>query len=172
MRPYLALLLLPLMLLLLTGCPPPPEVAQGTPPPAEAPPAEAPPAAEPAPAPAAESAPAADIAWMTSLEDALEMAQTEKKPVLVDFHAVWCGPCKMLDSSTFSDDEVKRAMAAFIPVKVDIDEQPSLANKHQVRSVPTVMVLKADGSQVTHNLGFIEAPAMVQFLKRAEAQAK
>lgn len=157
-----ALLLLPLLLLLLTGCPPSPEIAQGARPAGET----------PAPAPAAESAPVSDIAWMTSLEDALEMAQTEKKPVLVDFHAVWCGPCKMLDSSTFSDDEVKQAMSAFIPVKVDIDEQPSLANKHKVRSVPTIMVLQADGSEVTQSLGFIEAGAMVQFLKRAEAQAK
>ena len=60
-------------------------------------------------------------------------------PVLVDFYAEWCGPCRMLGPII---DELAEEATDFKVGKVNIDEQPELATKYQVMSVPTLIVLK------------------------------
>ena len=60
-------------------------------------------------------------------------------PVLIDFYAEWCGPCRMLGPVI---DEIAEEAADFKVGKVNIDEQPELATKYQVMSVPTLVVIK------------------------------
>lgn len=60
-------------------------------------------------------------------------------PVLIDFYADWCGPCRMLGPVI---DEIAEEAADFKVGKVNIDEQPELATKYQVMSVPTLVVIK------------------------------
>jgi len=68
------------------------------------------------------------------------------KPVLLDFWAAWCGPCKML-SPIISD--IAREYAGKVKVgKVNVDEQPGLASAFRVSSIPTVVVMK--GGKVTN----------------------
>lgn len=59
------------------------------------------------------------------------------KPVLVDFTASWCGPCKML--SPIIDKIASESQGKYKVVKVDIDEAPGTAAKYGIRGVPTVM---------------------------------
>ncbi|MGI6536421.1 MAG: thioredoxin [Eggerthellaceae bacterium] len=62
------------------------------------------------------------------------------KPVLVDFFATWCGPCKMLSPMV---DQVAQEKAGQIDVyKVDVDESPDLAQEYGVMSVPTVIAFE------------------------------
>jgi len=71
------------------------------------------------------------------------------KPVLLDFFAVWCGPCKMIAPVL---DEIAAEREDIKVCKVNVDEEPELAAKYQVMSIPTLMVIK-DGEVVNQSLG-------------------
>ena len=72
-----------------------------------------------------------------------------EKPVLLDFFASWCGPCRMVGPIL---DEIAEEREDIKVCKVDIDEQPELASRYRVMSVPTLMVLK-DGNIVEQSIG-------------------
>lgn len=71
------------------------------------------------------------------------------KPVLIDFYATWCGPCRMVSPLV---DEIAEENKDYQICKVDVDESPELAQKFGVMSIPTLVVLK-DGKVVTQNVG-------------------
>ena len=72
-----------------------------------------------------------------------------EKPVLLDFFASWCGPCRMVGPIL---DEIAEEREDIKVCKVDIDEQPELASRFRIMSVPTLMVLKA-GNIVDQSVG-------------------
>lgn len=71
------------------------------------------------------------------------------KPVLVDFFATWCGPCKMLSPIV---DELAEEHPEIKVCKINVDEQQELARQFQVMSIPTVIVFK-NGQPVQRSLG-------------------
>ena len=71
-------------------------------------------------------------------------------PVLVDFWATWCGPCKML-SPVIS--EIAKEQTDIKVGKINVDEQPELANAFQVMSIPTVIMFK-DGKAAKVSVGY------------------
>ena len=73
------------------------------------------------------------------------------RPVLVDFTAVWCGPCKMLDPIV--EQLAKDWNGKVNVVKVDVDENPNLANEFQVMGVPTLLLFK-NGQPVERVTGY------------------
>ena len=61
------------------------------------------------------------------------------RPVVIDFHATWCGPCKVLSPILEElDDEIEGVEF----VKLDVDQHPQIAGQNQVMGVPTVVILK------------------------------
>ena len=182
MRLCIALLLPLLLVLVLPGCPPPPEIEQGVAtdkmpdgrPMPDSEPAQTaddqqagPPSDE-----AAEAAETGEINWLTSLDEGLAQAKKEKKLVFVDFYADWCGPCKMLTNSTFTDEKVIKKLQAFVTVKIDTDENQALAIQYKVEGIPLLAVMGEDGKVIMQNTGFIEAAEMLEFLDKATAKAK
>ena len=78
-----------------------------------------------------------------------EVIKTDK-PVLIDFWASWCGPCRMMSPVI---DEISEEMGEKVKVcKINIDEEKNLAVKYNVMSIPTFIVLK-EGKEVGRSIG-------------------
>lgn len=74
-----------------------------------------------------------------------------KGVVVVDFFATWCGPCKMLAPIL---EELQEELSDVKIVKIDVDENPELANKYGIASIPTIKIFK-DGNDVDTKVGFM-----------------
>ena len=84
------------------------------------------------------------------------------QPVLVDFYAEWCGPCRMLAPVL---EEIAREYEGGVKVgKVNVDEQMELAQKFGVSSIPLLVVFK-DGQPVAKSLGYRPKEEIVNLLK-------
>ncbi len=95
------------------------------------------PAAAPAPAPAA--APAGDLIKDTTTRDFVKdvLEESKKQPVLVDFWATWCGPCKQL--TPVLEKVVQSFKGKVKLVKMDIDKHPEIAGQLGIQSIPAVI---------------------------------
>ncbi|WP_299101596.1 thioredoxin [uncultured Winogradskyella sp.] len=83
------------------------------------------------------------------------------QPVLVDFFADWCGPCKMLSPILKQvKDELGNDVAI---IKIDVDKNQSLATKYQVRGVPTMLLFK-NGKQVWRQSGVLQKDEIIKII--------
>jgi len=86
------------------------------------------------------------------------------EPVLVDFWAEWCGPCRAIAPSL---EDMSKDMAGKLTVaKVNIDENPAIASKYQIRSIPTLMLFK-DGKPVATRMGSLPKQALYQWVEQS-----
>jgi thioredoxin 1 len=90
-----------------------------------------------------------------------EVVLKSKEPVLVDFGAVWCSPCKVLEPVV--EKMAMEAGGKFKVAKVDIDESPATAAKYGIRGVPTVIAFH-DGQRVAQHVGVANQAKLLALL--------
>lgn len=110
---------------------------------------------------------AVDSDWMHDLQSALAHAKQSNKPVLIDFNASWCPPCKMMDRQTFPNPAVVAEFENWMTVKVDVDQNRAVAQDFRTRSMPTLVLLNADGKEIARTEGYLGPSELVAFAARA-----
>lgn len=93
------------------------------------------------------------INWTTDFKQAQTLARETNRPLLLDFTAEWCKPCKAMDKEFWVLPEVVAAMKPFVAVKVDFDKERSLAGKYGVGAIPFVVFADPLGSLITFRRG-------------------
>ena len=101
-----------------------------------------------------------NVITVTSENFESEVLNSEK-PVLVDFWASWCGPCRMLSPIV---DEIAEEVQTIKIGKVNVDEQQDLAGKFGVMSIPTLILFK-NGQPVNKSVGAKSKAASLDFIK-------
>lgn len=108
------------------------------------------------------------FAWQTDYRVALQMSRDSGKPVLIDFAATWCGPCKIMERQVWSDSEVQQRLAKkVVPLKIDIDstQGSALAERYGIQYVPTMLLVDGNGKE-GFRFGFASAEDVSALLDR------
>jgi thiol:disulfide interchange protein len=94
----------------------------------------------------------------TVLDKALAQAKRENKPLVLDFHAEWCVPCRQMESQVFPDREVAARLKKVVFVRIDTDKEPELSEQLGVVGLPDIRFATSDGRIVRKSVGFQNAP--------------
>ena len=102
-----------------------------------------------------------NMAVLNVTKENFEEIRASEKPVLLDFYADWCGPCRMVSPLV---DEIAKEHSELTVGKVNVDEQPELASAFGVSSIPMLAVMKS-GAVIAHAVGARPKSAILDMLK-------
>ena len=98
---------------------------------------------------------------LTLTKNNFEEIKSSEKTVLIDFYADWCGPCRMVSPTV---DKIASEHPEYLVCKVNVDDEPELANAFEVSSIPTLVVMR-DGEIVNQSVGAKPEPLILAMLE-------
>ncbi len=98
---------------------------------------------------------------LTLNQNNFEEIKSSEKTVLIDFYADWCGPWRMVSPIV---DKIASEHPEYLVCKVNVDDEPELANKFEVSSIPTLVVMR-DGEIVNQSVGAKPEPQILAMLE-------
>ena len=109
------------------------------------------------------------VPWGEDVHVAVTTAHETHQPVLLNFHAAWCGTCQMMAREVFSRKDVAIALSKWITVSIDGDKQPSAVSNYKIEAYPTFIALDSDGKEIFRYEGTMSAD---EFIRRIQAVGK
>ncbi|MCB1041465.1 MAG: thioredoxin family protein [Acidobacteria bacterium] len=104
-----------------------------------------------------------------SIEDAFAKAKKENKLLVVDVYTTWCGPCKLLDKTTWQDQRVQELLGTqVIGLKVDAEkgEGVAFARKYKITGYPNLIILNANGELVSRQVGYMPPQQFLEWVRQ------
>lgn len=116
-----------------------------------------------------------EIKWREYSDQTLTIAREQNKPIMIDFYADWCIPCKELDKLTFTDPRVIEISREFIMVKADLTQASDpgveqLKKQYNIKGVPTLLFVDSNNQEIpnTRVFGYINSDEFLEIIERAK----
>lgn len=104
--------------------------------------------------------------WYPTYEEARQVADREGLPLLIHFHASYCGPCRQMDSQVFSRSDIQQQLRqGLVAVDIDVQQRPEIAQKYGASSIPRDIVVYPGQEPRTLITAFQPAPAYLSMLR-------
>jgi len=117
---------------------------------------------------------AGSIQWLHSLDSAVVASEQTNKPIMIDFMAEWCPPCKAMEDSTFNQPAVIASAGKFITLRIDVDKQPEIAIKYNGNArkyggvgIPNLLFLTPEKEKIKHVIGYHNAEQLIAVMDSA-----
>ncbi|MEZ6126386.1 MAG: thioredoxin family protein [Planctomycetaceae bacterium] len=111
--------------------------------------------------------------WYESYEQARQAAEQQHLPLLIHFHASFCGPCRQMDSQVFSQPDVRRQLRqGLVAVDIDVQHRPDVAQTYGATTVPRDIVVYPGQSPETINVGFKSRLAYLDILREVAGRGR
>jgi thioredoxin-like negative regulator of GroEL len=110
------------------------------------------------------------ISWYKDLERASEVAKKTNQPMMIEFWADWCAPCKLMEAKTYTDPKLVTAVTdRVIPVRIHFDLHQDLARKYNVAALPYLVFTNSYGTELMHHRGILGAEDLTALIKALPA---
>ena len=109
------------------------------------------------------------VPWRSDFAAAQAEARTANKPILLYFTAEWCGPCQEMRRYVWTDPQVAEALKKFVPVRIDVDRDPKLAQQFQINTIPAFFIVDPSGRVARNYEGAMESQEFITWVSRGSS---
>ena len=95
-----------------------------------------------------------EIAWHYNFDEGVALSKALARPMLLDFWATWCGPCRRMDTEVWANEKVNSFADRYVFIKVDMDRERDVGDRYAVHAIPTMMVADPWGHAAQKREGF------------------
>jgi thiol-disulfide isomerase/thioredoxin len=104
------------------------------------------------------------LEWNRQYISALELAKKNGKPILLDFQASWCAPCREMEKEVWTDQKLVEQSKKFVCISIDVDHNKEIAAQYNITVLPTIIFADPWGNKLTKNEGYMSAPFVKEIM--------